>query len=149
MQAPGRAEPKEAPTTRFSAPPNPSAGRPPAPPQAPPQPARGEDREIESWLSDLRGGKTGEPRGAGPTPPPKPSADETRALKIPREQPSGQPTAEPSDATTAIPTGPRENKDADVATEKLNARDDNPDRPRSRRGGGLSAQDLLRREGRL
>jgi trehalose monomycolate/heme transporter len=149
MQAPGRAEPKEAPTTRFSAPPNPSAGRPPAPPQAPPQPARGEDREIESWLSDLRGGKTGEPRGAGPTPPPKPSADETRALKIPREQPSGQPTAEPSDATTAIPTGPRENKDAEVATEKLNARDDNPDRPRSRRGGGLSAQDLLRREGRL
>jgi trehalose monomycolate/heme transporter len=145
MPAPGRPEPKEAPTTRFSAQPNPSTGRPPAPPQGPPQPARGEDREIESWLSDLRGGKTGDPRGAGPTPP-QPSADETRALQIPRDQSSGQPPAEPADATTAIPTPPRDEKDSDTATEKLNARGENPPR---RRGGGLSAADLLRREGRM
>ncbi|OMC52303.1 hypothetical protein A5747_21895 [Mycobacterium sp. IS-836] len=49
--------------------------------------------------------------------------------------------------------------DSDAATEKLNARGqgdpgepgDNGDnsRPRRRGGGGLSAQDLLRREGRL
>ncbi|MGB9251873.1 MAG: hypothetical protein WCC28_19370, partial [Mycobacterium sp.] len=122
---------------------------PPASPQGPPPPARGEDREIESWLSDLRGGKTGDPRGAGPTPPPPPSADETRALQIPREQPSGQQPAEAADATTAIPTPPRENNDPEVATEKMNARGDNPDRPRPRRGGGLSAADLLRREGRM
>jgi trehalose monomycolate/heme transporter len=147
MPAPGRPEPKEAPTTRFSAQPNPSTGRPPAPPQGPPQPTREEDREIESWLSDLRGGKTGDPRGAGPTPP-QPSADETRALQIPREQSSGKPPAEPEDATTAIPTGPRDDKDPQVATEKMNARGDDPDRPR-RRGGGLSAADLLRREGRM
>jgi hypothetical protein len=147
MPAPGRREPKEAPTTRFSAQPNPSTGRPPAPPQGPAQPAREEDREIESWLSDLRGGKTGDPRGAGPKPP-QPSADETRALQIPREQPSAQPPAEPGDATTAIPTGPQEDKDPQVATEKMTAPGDNPDRPR-RRGGGLSAQDLLRREGRI
>src|SRR5580693_5951980 len=70
MPAPGRPEPKEAPTTRFSAQPKTPTGRPPAPPQGPPPPARGEDREIESWLSDLRGGKTADPRGAGPTPPP-------------------------------------------------------------------------------
>jgi RND superfamily putative drug exporter len=146
MRAPGRPEPKEAPTTRFSAQPNPSTGRQPAPPQGPPQPARGEDREIESWLSDLRGGKTGDPRGAGPTPPPQPSADETRALQIPRDQSSGQPPAEPADATTAIPTPPRDEKDSDTATEKLNARGENPPR---RRGGGLSAADLLRREGRM
>jgi RND superfamily putative drug exporter len=40
--------------------------------------------------------------------------------------------------------------DSDAATEKLNARgqSDNGDR-RRRGGGGLSAQDLLRREGRL
>jgi RND superfamily putative drug exporter len=145
MRAPGRPEPKEAPTTRFSAQPNPSTGRQPAPPQGP-QPARGEDREIESWLSDLRGGKTGDPRGAGPTPPPQPSADETRALQIPRDQSSGQPPAEPADATTAIPTPPRDEKDSDTATEKLNARGENPPR---RRGGGLSAADLLRREGRM
>ena len=145
MPAPGRPEPKEAPTTRFSAQPNPSTGRPPAPPQGPPPPARGEDREIESWLSDLRGGKTGDPRGAGPTAP-QPSADETRALQIPRDQSSGQPPAEPADATTAIPTPPRDEKDSDTATEKLNARGENPPR---RRGGGLSAADLLRREGRM
>jgi uncharacterized membrane protein YdfJ with MMPL/SSD domain len=149
MPAPGGPEPKEAPTTRFSAQPKTPTGRPPASPQGPPPPARGEDREIESWLSDLRGGKTGDPRGAGPTPPPQPSADETRALQIPREQPSGPPPAEPADATAAIPTPPRENKDPEVATEKMNARGDNPDRPRPRRGGGLSAADLLRREGRM
>jgi RND superfamily putative drug exporter len=97
----------------------------------------------------LRGGKTGDPRGAGSTPPPQPSADETRALQSPREQPSAPPPAEPADATTAIPTPPRENKDPEVATEKMNARGDNPDRPRPRRGGGLSAADLLRREGRM
>jgi trehalose monomycolate/heme transporter len=148
MPAPGRPEPKETATTRFSAQPNPPAGRPPAPPQGPPPSGRGDDREIESWLSDLRGGKTGDPRGAGPVPPRPPSADETRALQIPREPSPGQPSAEPEDKTTAIPTPPRDNKDPEVATEKLNSRGEN-ERPRPRRGGGLSAQDLLRREGRI
>jgi len=67
-------------------------------------------------------------------------------MPIPREQPSPQPHNAPEDATTAIPTPPREQKDADAATEKLNARGENPPR---RRGGGLSAADLLRREGRM
>ena len=137
------AQPKEAATTRFSAQPNPSAasapGRPPAPQQSP----RGEDREIESWLSDLRGGKT----GAGPQPP-QPSADETRALQVPPRDKLAPPPANdpPEDATTAIPTPPPEDKDSDTATEKLDARGE---QPRPRRGGGLSAADLLRREGRL
>ncbi len=150
MPAPGRAEPKEAPTTRFSAQPNPP-GRPPVPPPGAPQPARGDDREIESWLSELRGAQAGDrPDSRGPAPvPTQPSADETRALQIPREQSPGEPPAEPEDATTAIPTAPREDKDPDVATEKMNARGDKPDRPRQRRGGGLSAADLLRREGRI
>jgi uncharacterized membrane protein YdfJ with MMPL/SSD domain len=144
MSAPGRTESKEPPTTRFSAQPNPPAAPPQGrPPAAPP---RGEDREIESWLSDLRGGKTGDPRGAAPKAP-QPSADETRALQIPpQDKPSGPPPAEPEDATTAIPTAPREDKDSDAATEKLNTPGD---KPRPRRGGGLSAQDLLRREGRI
>jgi hypothetical protein len=138
MSAPG--QPKEPATTRFSAQPNPSGGRPPAAPQGPP---RGEDREIESWLSDLRGGKA----GAGAQPP-QPSADETRALQIPpRDKPSAPPSDDtPEDATTAIPTPPREGKDSDAATEKMNARGE---QPRPRRGGGLSAADLLRREGRI
>ena len=55
-------------------------------------------------------------------------------------QPRPQPGNEP---TTAIPT-PR--KQDPEATEKLNTHED--DEPK-RRGGGLSAQDLLRREGRL
>ena len=46
-----------------------------------------------------------------------------------------------------------EGNDSDAATEKLNAsgQGDNGENPRPRRraGGGLSAQDLLRREGRL
>jgi RND superfamily putative drug exporter len=165
MRAPGRAEPQEPPTTRFSAQPSPGSApapgpeRPPQPPAAAPpgpQPPRGEDREIESWLSDLRASKhndrPGDPRGtAAPPPPSKLSADPTRAMQVPSDRSSGQqPPAE--DATTAIPTGPRDEKDPDVATQKLNSRANNadsPDRPRQRRGGGLSAQDLLRREGRI
>jgi RND superfamily putative drug exporter len=68
-------------------------------------------------------------------------------MQIPREQPSAKQPSEPEDATTAIPTPPRDDEDSDTATEKLNARGENP--PRPRRGGGLSAADLLRREGRM
>jgi hypothetical protein len=70
-------------------------------------------------------------------------------MPIPRDQPLRQPPTEPEDATTAIPTAPRDDKDPETATEKMNARGETPDRPRQRRGGGLSAADLLRREGRM
>ena len=166
MRAPGRPEPKEPPTTRFSAQqnaaPSPAPGRPPTPgTPPPPQPPRGEEREIESWLSELRGPQSNDrpadPRGTMP-PPPKPSADQTRAMPVPTERPAGQrPKAEGAEdaedtATTAIPTPPREDKDPDVATRKLNARGkdvEGSERTRQRRGGGLSAADLLRREGRI
>jgi uncharacterized membrane protein YdfJ with MMPL/SSD domain len=143
MPAPGRPKPKEAPTKRFTAQPSPSASRPPTATQGPPD---GEARELESWPGALQTGKTGSARGAGPQPP-QPSADETRALQIPpRDKPSGpSPNDPPEDATTAIPAPPREDKDAETAVEKINAR---ADQPRPRRGGGLSAADLLRREGR-
>ncbi|BBX47510.1 MMPL family transporter [Mycobacterium cookii] len=143
MPAAGRGDAKEAPTTRFSA--QPSAAAAPVPsherPPTPAGPAPRDDREIESWLSDLRGPGSGD----RPTPA-QPSADQTRAMQIPREQPSAQQPAGPEDATTAIPTAPQDDKDSDTATEKLNARGENPPR---RRGGGLSAADLLRREGRM
>jgi trehalose monomycolate/heme transporter len=58
--------------------------------------------------------------------------------------PDGGGRPQNADATTAIPT-PRK-QDADAATEKLNTREE--EEPK-RRGGGVSAQDLLRREGRL
>jgi trehalose monomycolate/heme transporter len=55
-------------------------------------------------------------------------------------QPRPQPGNEP---TTAIPTPRQQDPEA---TEKLNTPEDDE---RKRRGGGVSAQDLLRREGRL
>ncbi len=95
-----------------------------------------------------------------PTPTPAPSAGQTRAMPIP-----GNPAGDPADPTAALPVmrpeGP-EGSDPDAATEKMNARglvengsdkgsDNGDDNTRRRRGagGGLSAQDLLRREGRL
>jgi RND superfamily putative drug exporter len=134
---------------------------------APPAQQR-EDREIESWLGELRGGPAGQPpRPPRPTPP---SADPTRAMRpatprvgnsAPRgaaegAEPTtaiptpGAPTSrqrppQDADATTAIPTPPR--KPEAENTEKLNAVDADEEQKR-RRGGGMSAADLLRREGR-
>jgi hypothetical protein len=159
----------EAPTTRFSAPKDaaPSAGTSgaanagvnsgapttrtprvdpnrPATPATPPstrasrraEAARGSapNREIESWLGELRGGN-----GGGSA---QPSADATRAMPGQRPRPvKAQPVDEP---TTAIPTQrPRDPE----ATEKIDTREA-ADEPK-RRGGGVSAADLLRREGRL
>ncbi|RAV18238.1 hypothetical protein DQP55_01845 [Mycolicibacterium sp. GF69] len=159
------------------------AARPPAPP-VPPSEERGrkprEEREIESWLGELRG--TG---AASAAPAPKPPAAPTEGTR-PRRGAEGRPSTQPTrampglgprdaappadneppttalpspraqsqaagpdggadpDATTAIPT-PGKQGDAEAATEKLNTREDDE---RQRRGG-LSAQDLLRREGRL
>jgi RND superfamily putative drug exporter len=123
-----------------------------------PQPPR-EDREIESWLGDLRG--TGG-SGADGVPAARPSAEPTRAMP---EQGGNEPTTaipaqredrprkddrphtddDSAEATRAIPTA--RPSDADAATEKLNTRAE-ADAPR-RGGNGLSAQELLRREGRL
>jgi hypothetical protein len=132
----------EAPTTRFSAPKG--AGTPPRAAGKPPGSGRGSSaaagREIESWLGDLRAG------GAGAaTPSPSPS-NEPPTRAIPEQRPRAQkppqnapPGNEPP--TTAMPA---QKPEAD-ATEKIDTRDDE----RKRRGGGVSAADLLRREGRL
>ncbi|HYZ67638.1 MAG TPA: hypothetical protein VE666_07525, partial [Mycobacterium sp.] len=61
-----------------------------------------------------------------------------------REAGEGRPRPQNADATTAIPT--QRKQDTDAATEKLNTREEEE---RKRRGGGVSAQDLLRREGRI
>jgi len=133
----------------------------------PPAPPAREEREIESWLGELRG--TGAPAGQ-PTPPvaprpegrAKPSAESTRAMPeqgrrrpAPPAPANEPPTtaipaqrAEPEeDATTAIPA--QKPQDPETATDKLNTRGEG-DQPKRRGGGtGLSAADLLRREGRL
>jgi trehalose monomycolate/heme transporter len=135
--------------------------------QAPPA---NSEREIESWLGELRG----KPTNAAPQPHSQPSSEPTRSMPpaqgaqpsadkttaIPVLRPNGSrsenagPAAEP--ATTAIPVANPRAKDTETATEKLNSRADiaeesneADDKPTRRGGGGVSAQDLLRREGRL
>jgi uncharacterized membrane protein YdfJ with MMPL/SSD domain len=96
------------------------------------------------------------PRPSAPPPPPSkpatPSEGQTRAIPVPANRP-GDDASDTAEPTTAIPVmRPEGSKaDSDAATQKLNAQGENGDnaRPRRRAGGGLSAQDLLRREGRL
>ncbi|PJE21250.1 MAG: hypothetical protein CK431_22810, partial [Mycobacterium sp.] len=99
------------------------------------------------------------PRPAGRGPAPKnvtpPSAGETNKMPVAGSRPEPTPEPEAADKTAALPVQRPDGDDSDTATEKLNARgiqeDSNGDTSRRRRtgGGGLSAQDLLRREGRL
>ena len=108
------------------------------------------------------------PSVAPPTPPPTPpSAGETRAMPVskPVSKPVLKPVptdhenkGDPAHPTAALPVMRSEADDSDAATKKLNAlgtgdrQGDNGDASAPhRRGasGGLSAQDLLRREGRL
>jgi RND superfamily putative drug exporter len=168
----------DAPTTRFSVAKNAvknavntatSAARSNRPP-APPAP----DREIESWLGELRG-SGGQERsdrgitkpGAQPTPPPPPSAEPTETIAAPEDATTAIPAQRDPDATEevppavsaeetrAIPVSRPDQGDTEVATEKLNSRGKKeegkePDEQRRRgTGGGVSAADLLRREGRL
>jgi RND superfamily putative drug exporter len=93
------------------------------------------------------------PGNATPPAAPRPSAPsdgQTRAMPAPGNR---EANGDPADPTTALPVMRPEGNDPDAATEKINARGkgDNGEEPRPRRraGGGLSAQDLLRREGRL
>jgi trehalose monomycolate/heme transporter len=81
-------------------------------------------------------------------------ADATTAIPVQRA--NGSADEEPP--TRAIPVSKPRASDTDAATEKLNARgestksaaeDVNDDKPQRRGGGGVSAADLLRREGRL
>ena len=141
----------EAPTTRFTA------------------AKTADDRDIGSWLGELRRKTSRRAAGGGQ------SAEASHVVQGTSAEPTHVSYAAqaPDDATTAMPTvsGPAEQSEAtvsyeavtaehisadetraipvtrpepadtEVATEKLNAR--------GTKGGGVSAQDLLRREGRL
>jgi uncharacterized membrane protein YdfJ with MMPL/SSD domain len=158
-------EDSEAPTTRFSSAKNAvrsavtnAAGAATAATHRQPRPAPNGEREIESWLGELRG----KPGNAAPQPHSQPSSDPTRSMNPPADQQADKttaiPTARPNGshsedaaATTAIPVANPRAKDTEAATEKLNSRPDadGDDKPTRRGGGGVSAQDLLRREGRI
>jgi hypothetical protein len=94
------------------------------------------------------------PRPPAPSAPqqqaPTPSDNQTRAMPV---QTNRDTNGDPAEPTTALPVMRTPGNDSDAATEKLNARakpeNGEDPRPRRRAGGGLSAQDLLRREGRL
>jgi len=100
-----------------------------------------EDRDVSSWLGQLRGKAsrhnpgTVEPSSAAPTHViVDPVADDATTM-IPTQ--AAQIAA---DETRAIPVSRPTGGDSDVATENLNAR--------GTQGGAVSAQELLRREGR-
>jgi trehalose monomycolate/heme transporter len=79
-------------------------------------------------------------------PHPGPGDEPTNAIPAQRPRTLGTPPEGRGDAdsTAAIPAQRQPDPDA---TEKLEAREE--DEKPKRRGGGMSAQDLLRREGRL
>jgi trehalose monomycolate/heme transporter len=81
---------------------------------------------------------------------PAPSDNQTRAMPVATNRDTN---GDPADPTAALPVMRSPGNDSDAATEKLNSRakpeNGKEPRPRRRAGGGLSAQDLLRREGRL
>ena len=106
-----------------------------------------DDRDIGSWLGELRGKKRHSVPGGvasdeptheianAPATEPATTAIPTQTRAVPEAQPIS------SEETRAIPVSRPEAGDTDTATEQLNAR--------AKSGGGLSAADLLRREGRL
>ena len=106
-----------------------------------------DDRDIGSWLGELRGKKRHSVPGGvasdeptheianAPATEPATTAIPTQTRAVPEAQPVS------SEETRAIPVSRPESGDTDTATEQLNAR--------AKTGGGLSAADLLRREGRL
>lgn len=157
---PPPAPPAEPPTARLSVPKMPAAnGTSDAPPTnvtgagpsaatqrsfrpAPPPPR--EEREIESWLGELRGSPTTAfPAGGVPSDEPT------------RQQPPAAPRGErggdrggDADPTTAMPPARETPAAGDPEpTEKFSPPGDADEQ--SRRPGGVSAQDLLRREGRI
>jgi trehalose monomycolate/heme transporter len=131
-----------------------------------PAPAR-DDREIESWLGELRGGGPAGAHGQAPgTQAPGTqgpaggqraggadrATNSERTTAIPVHRPADpMPVGSPADdATTAIPI--RRSAEGD-RTEKLQAQKPAKKRQAEQRqrreGGTISAQDVLRREGRL
>ncbi|MBS4727827.1 MMPL family transporter [Mycobacterium sp. SM1] len=151
------------PTTRFLRPENAAPNTPPAtrgrpdtesPPGVPP--AHGGDRDIESWLGELRnnperGARPTDIRGPGSAGPVAPSEDQTRAMPV-SANPDGNAAGRAPGSAPARPVSRAGADDPEPSTEKLRTcgRGDDSvevESARPRRGGGLSAQDLLRREG--
>jgi RND superfamily putative drug exporter len=98
-----------------------------------------DERDIGSWLGELRRKTSREPAEADP------SAQQTNIIHAPPTEDATMvirvQSADAAEQTRAIPVSRPETVDTEVATEQLNAR--------GKTSGGVSAADLLRREGRL
>ncbi len=158
--------------------PEPSRPRPPSGPAAPPDEANTTRLPASDNTANAEPGnqapqrreRQADSRPAGrpapPQPPAPPSSNQTQAMGVPANRASDDDTGgdkgpdrgdDPAEPTTALPVTRSEANDSEAATEKLNARgqdsghkgDVDKARQRRRVGGALSAQDLLRREGRL
>ena len=138
-------QPTEAKTTRLSVPGG-SANTTPAP-------GRERPGDVRSRVNSAPPApRTAPDTGTRNTSAASTSDGQTRAMPVPANR-SDDNKSDAADPTTALPVMRSEGNDSDAATEKLNARgqreNGDPARQRRRAGGGLSAQDLLRREGRL
>jgi trehalose monomycolate/heme transporter len=150
MRTPLATPPGEPQTTRIPAasarkPHNPVNNTNPAPQRrraTPPPPVR-EDREIESWLGELRGNAPAAPKPA-PRQPQQPSAEPTTAIPTPGARSSRHANGG-ADPTAAIPAQRPQDPEA---TEKLTAQQAEEEGRRRGTNGGVSAAELLRREGR-
>jgi trehalose monomycolate/heme transporter len=138
-------QPTDAKTARLSVPTNAAPGN---------QTAPGGERPA-----DAHGPPNSPPRPpASPPPPPPaptPSSGQTRAIPVPTNHPADNKN-DPADPTAGLPVMRSDANDSEAATEQLKAggQSDNGDNSRQRRragggGAGVSAQELLRREGRL
>jgi hypothetical protein len=140
---PAGAEESHEPTTRISAARDAATNAPTS--RRKPE-TTAQDREIESWLSELRskpkhGDRPADIRGPGNSA--SPSAGSTHAMPE---------SSRAADSAPARPVPRPGGNDSDPATERLNTpghSDDSVEKARPRRRGGLSAQELLRREGRF
>jgi trehalose monomycolate/heme transporter len=110
---------------------------------APPPPVR-EDREIESWLGELRGNGPAAPPPPAPRHRPQKDAEPTTAIPVQNPR-AGRPAHQAAEPTAAIPA---QREPDPEATEKLTAQQAEEEGRRRGTNGGVSAADLLRREGR-
>ncbi len=130
MPAPGRTEPKEAPTTRFSAQPNPSpaAGPDAAAPSAPRNRRAGRTARSSPGSATCAAARPATRVAPAPTAPQPSAGRDPGAADSARNKPSSPPPNEPQTPPPRSRAAPRENKDPDTATEKLNARGENASR---------------------
>jgi len=135
----------DTPTTRFGTAKSPEGKSPEgkSPEGKSPEGKSSEGRDIGSWLSEIRGKVLPRPDRIEPSSAEEPTsviADPAPVEEPPTTAIPTQSTSLSAEETRAIPVSRPISGDSDVATEQLNAR---------AKSNGVSAQDLLRREGRL